>query len=411
MMQIMFIPFVHTKAKRIYLDFAAATPLRPSILKLMTPFFSEDFANPSAIHTQGVRARAAVEEARLKLARVLRIKPSGIYFTGHGTESNNIALLGVIAARHKAGVPYADMEVITTAIEHASVLRVCEHLASLGVVVKYVPVDNEGLIHAEHLARALTPKTVLMVLSYVNSEIGVIQPVAKLARIVRAFEVDTGVRIHMHLDAAQAPLWLSCALDALLVDSIALDAGKCYGPKGIGVLACTGNVDIDPIQFGGLQEGGLRPGTENTGLIVGAVAALCEAQAHYAERAGIVTGLRDYFFDLLLAIPGCVANGSRTARIANNVHISIAGMDAEFAVVSLDHAGICCATKSACGGARGEGSAVVYTLSADPARARATIRFTLGEETTKKDLDVTAQTLRVHVAKLKAAQEKLTQIQ
>jgi len=303
---------------------------------------------------------------------------------------------------------YSNMEVVTTTIEHASILSVCAHLETLGVTVKYLPVDGEGRLQISTLEEALTSKTALVTIHYVNSEIGVVQPIAKCVRIVREKEKVFGIKIPVHVDAAQAPLWLSCALDALQCDSLTLDAGKCYGPKGVGVLAFRQDFAFEPYFFGGSQEGGYRPSTENIALIVGASQALCIAQEHYEERSKKVASLRDRFFSELLAIENLVINGSREYRVANNVHTSVLGVESEFAVVSLNEKGIACATKSACGGARGDGSSVVHAIYNDSARATSTIRFTLGEETTPEELSYVVEVLNNHIKNTRKMNEKLT---
>ena len=394
--------------KRIYLDYASATPIRKEVAEKMQPYFGDTYGNAGAIHREGVQARKAIENARAELAKTLRVRPSGIVFTGSGTESNNLAIIGVIETCRKRGVVYEDMEVVSTRLEHASVLQVLEHLQSLGVVVRYAHTDEYGLIETTSFTECLTPKTVLVVLGYVNSEIGVVQHVSKLTRIVRAYEKKHGTSVLVHADAAQAALWLSCALDALAVDTLALDAGKCYGPKGVGVLVLKQGVTLVPYFFGGSQEHGLRPGTENTASIVGAVDALVRAQKNYVVRAKKVSILRDVFISQLLTVPGVVLNGSHEDRVANNVNISIAGIDSEFAVIVLDEQGIACATKSACGGAKGDGSAVVEAITGDKTRAMSTLRFTLGEETTLAELTHTTVILRVHIEKTRNALQKLT---
>ena len=391
--------FWKTTKKRIYLDYASATPVRKEIVESMMPFWHGDFGNAGAIHSEGVVVKNAIAHAREKLARVLHVRPQGIVFTGSGTESNNLALIGAIQARHKAGVPYDDMEVISTAIEHASVLEVLKHLQELGVTVIYTALDEEGVIGTQSFKKSLTPKTVLVTCALVNSEIGTIQPIGKLARIVRAFEKEQGTTILVHVDGAQAPLWLSCALDSLGADIISLDAGKCYGPKGVGVLAFKHGVQLTPHFFGGDQEGGLRPATENTALIVGAVEALCIAQMHFKEQRERISTLRNVFIEELEKIEGVVLNGSREERVANNVNISLLGIDSEFAVIVLDEKGIACATKSACGGAKGDGSLVVQTISNDSSRATSTVRFSLGEATTKEELEYTVLILKEHIHK------------
>lgn len=399
--------FWKTTKKRIYLDYASATPVRSEVVEAMAPFWQNDFGNAGAIHREGVIAKNAIARAREKVARMVHVRPQGIVFTGSGTESNNLALIGAIEARRRAGVLYSDMEVVSTAIEHASVLEVLTYLQTLGVGIVYVALDEQGIIVTESFKKGLTVKTVLVTFALVNSEIGTIQPIGKLSRIVRAFEKDTATNILIHVDGAQAPLWLSCTLDSLGVDMISLDAGKCYGPKGVGVLAYKHGVQLTPHFFGGDQEGGLRPGTENTALIVGAVESLCIAQTHCKDRCERIATLRDAFIEDLEKIEGVVLNGSREERVANNVNISVTGIDSEFAVITLDEKGIACATKSACGGAKGDGSLVVQTISNDKARATSTIRFSLGEATTVAELECTVSALKDHVVKTRAAFAKM----
>lgn len=394
--------------KRIYLDYASATPVRAEVLNAMLPYFKERYGNAGAIHHEGVEAKNAIRMARAKLAEKLHVRPQGIIFTASGTESNNLAIMGVVESKLKEGVPYTEMEIVSTAIEHASVHEVLTHLESRGVSVIRVATDMDGIIDIEAYSQSLSPLTILVTFAYVNSEIGVIQPSGKLARIVRAYEKENGTKICVHVDAAQAPLWLSCAQDTLQVDMVSLDAGKCYGPKGVGVLVQRHGVALEPYLFGGDQEGGHRPGTENTALIVGAVESLCIAQSTFQERSERVTKLRDAFIGMLLSIDGCVLNGSSTERVANNVNISIRGIDSEFAVISLDEQGVSCATKSACGGAKGDGSAVVHKITGDTMRSQETIRFTLGEETTLQELKDTTEILRAHVLHMRLAHQKLT---
>lgn len=391
------------------MDYAAATPVRNQVRKVMGPFFSKTFANPSAIHQEGVAAREAIEMQRVRLARVLKARPEGVYFTGSGTESNNLAILGVFEKKHKDGRAYADMEVVSTKLEHPSVLEALRELERRGVVVRYVEVDEEGVIKVEALKAVLTEKTVLVTFAYINSEIGVMQEVGKIARAVRAFEKDKGTRVYVHTDAAQAPLWASCELDHLLVDIVSLDAGKCYGPKGVGVLVLRRGVEIAPVLFGGPQEGGLRPATENTPAVVGAVEAIVIAQERHESLSQTVCKLRDFLAAELLKINGVVLNGSKEHRVANNVNVSVRGVDGEYAVVVLDEAGIACSTRSACSGATGAGSSVVMAISGDQDRASSSIRFTLGEETTRAELQKAADVLAQHVEKTRTAMNSLTQ--
>jgi cysteine desulfurase len=405
--QIMF-TFLKPKSKRIYLDYASATPVARDVYEAMQPFWQTHFANPSSIHKEGVVARQAISDARTALARSLSVRPTGVVFTASGTESNNLAIFGLIEARRALGVSYSEMEIISSPIEHPSVSAVLTALQQKGVTIHYLPVDNEGKVVLSKLTDLLSNNTVLVTVAYVNSEIGVVQDIATIARVVRAYETKHSVRICVHTDAAQAPLWLSCNLSSLQVDVLSLDAGKCYGPKGVGILAFRHKVALEPYLYGGGQEFGLRSGTENTPLIIGASVALVRAQREYADQAKRVTLLRDYLLEAVLTIPGVTVNGSRTARVANNINISIAGVEAEFAVISLDAEGIAVATKSACSSGTGGGSAVVRAISGDQARAETTLRITLGRETTRQEIDTLLRFLRKHIEKVRSATTLLT---
>lgn len=397
------------KANRVYLDYAAASPVSAAVERAMAPYWQTEFANPSSIHAEGVRARRAIDEARLSLARVLHIKPEHVVFTGNGTESNNLLIFGVIEALVQSGRPYEEMEIITTELEHPSVTEALAHVAKRGVCIKNAAVSAEGLVDVASLTALLSPKTVLVTMSYVQSEIGVVQPVAAIARAVRAYERDTQQRIVVHTDAAQAPLWLPCQLDSLQVDAISLDAGKCYGPKGVGVLAWHGNLALTPQHYGGGQEFGLRSGTEHTPLVVGASTAIVAAQQQYKEVAERTTALRDTCIKALLTIPELVLNGSATSRVANNINVSIKGVNAEFAVISLDQAGFAIATKSACSGAAGGGSTVIKAMTGDTERSETSLRITLGIDTNANDLQRFVEALRRHVEKVRTSQQSLTQ--
>lgn len=392
--------------RRIYLDHAAATPLVPEAV-LAIRAAERLFGNPSAIHSEGVAASVALSGARAKLARLTGVRETGIVFTASGTEANNLAIIGTLEARRQAGLAYEEMEVVTTAVEHPSVTNTVAYLERLGVRIHRVPVDARGQVVIEALEQALSTKTVLVTLSYVNSEVGTTADTSKVARAITNLERKTGKRPVFHLDAAQAPLWLSCQLPPLKADIITFDAAKCGGPKGVGILAHRHGVTLAPTLFGGPQERGLRPGTENVAGVFGAVAAFEAAEAGRAERVARVTELREFFIKELLAIPGVVLNGTRDARVANNVNISVPGIDTEFAVVSLDAAGIAASTKSACSGAGGGESAVVLAMTGDTARAKATIRFTLGPQTTKPELVRTVAILRTHLEKMRAFTDSL----
>jgi len=391
------------KSKRTYLDYAAATPVAKEVQSMMRPYFIEHFGNPSAIHKEGVVAREAVEDARLKVARTLNVRPEGVVFTGGGTEANNLAIYGFLRNVTEGDIPFSDVEIISTKIEHPSILKVLDHLKDLGVTVRYIVLNEYGLIDKKHFESLLSKRTALVTCAYANSEIGVVQDVKRLTRIVRKFNKKNKTLIKVHLDASQAPLWLPCQMDMLGVDLMTLDGGKCYGPKGVGVLARQHGVDLRGIILGGDQEYGLRAGTENTALIVGCAEALVRAQDERKSRSEATASLRDFAIEKILKeIPSSVLNGPEKERLANNVNISILGIDSEFAVVVLDSKGIATSTKSACSGASGNGSSVVREITGDEDRALSTMRFSLGEETTRKELDMAIACLKEHVEKMQS---------
>ncbi len=389
--------------RRIYIDNAASTPLHTEVKEVMKPFLEANFGNPSAIHEEGVLAREAVDFARLKVARALGIKTGGVIFTGSGTESNNLAILGYLEALHKSGKTYAGMEIITTKIEHPSILSLLPTLEQKGVKVHFAQVNEYGIIDTTQFIKLLSPQTVLVTFAYANSEVGVVQPVSRLVRKIRQYEKEQGSEIIVHLDGAQALLWLPCGLEQLGVDFLSLDAGKFNGPKGVGILARRKQFKLSPIMFGGGQEGGDRPGTENVLAIVGAGEAISLATRDYEERAYKVSQLRDKIITLIgQELPEAFINGPQYKnRLANNINLSLPGFDTEYAVIFLDAHGIACSTKSVCAGAGSGISHVVKEITQDEVRAKSTIRLSLGEATTSEEMIYVVSVLVKYVAKMK----------
>lgn len=390
------------KKPRIYLDYAAATPLSKTVFAAMKPFLTTSFANASAIHLEGVTARQAVEAARTNIARTLQVREEFVTFTSGGTESNNLAIIGTVEQLIQQGRPLEDMEIVTTTIEHPSVMNTMRALQKRGVTIKYVSVDAKGLVSLGELQSLLTAKTILFSVAYANSEIGVVQKTHAIKKALTAAEKKFGSTILFHLDAAQAPLWLSCQFDSLYADLLALDVGKCHGPKGVGVLVRSRRVTLAPTLYGGGQESGLRPGTENVAGVVGASVALKDAQKDFKARSEKTALVRDAAIEHLLAeIPQAILNGPYgEERLANNINISIPGLDTEFATVVLDKHGFAVSTKSACAGAGGGESAVVKAISNDAARAGSTLRISLAPQTTFKDVVLLTKILKSHTQKM-----------
>ena len=387
--------------KRIYMDNAATTPLDRRVLLAMRPYFSEKFGNPSSIHSEGVAGRKAVESARKSVAKILSARAEEIIFTSGGTESNNLAIFGVVKSLEKKGVPISKMHFITTAIEHSSILECFRELESLGAKVDYALVGEDGLVLPQTIAALLRSETVLVSVGFVNNEIGVVQPILKISKLLRNF---APTKPFFHSDGSQAPLYFDCSAPRLGVDLLTFDGHKMYGPKGVGSLYIRRTVPLLPILIGGGQERGFRSTTENVPGIVGFARAFEIAAAGREKESARLMALRDYFHSEVLNPPErtedgssvragnagirnkIIVNGSIENRSPNNVNISIPGLDTEFAVLKLDAAGIACSTKSSCLGSEG-GSYVVRALGGQKERAFSTLRFTFGRQTAKKDID------------------------
>lgn len=390
--------------KYVYLDYAAATPLLPAVFAVMEPILQNEYGNAGSVHRVGLRAKGLVEAARDEVARSLEVRPEFVTFTSGGTEGNNLAIFGTVEALRQSGREYKDMEVITTRIEHPSISEAFAQLAELGVGVHYVAVNAEGKVALDDLRAKLSAKTVLVSVAYANSEIGTVQSVRSIKKTLHEVEQKFGTKIFFQVDAAQAPLWLSCRFDSVSADLLVLDAGKCGGPKGVGVLVRSRRAELKAVNFGGGQEQGLRSGTENVAGIVGAAKAFQLAQVDWQSRAERVSQVRDFGIELLLKnIPGAVLNGATgEARLANNINISLPGLDTEYATIWLDAKGFAVSTKSACAGAGGGESAVVREISADPARATSTLRISLGPDTTTAELEALTKALKTHIELMKA---------
>jgi cysteine desulfurase len=357
----------------IYLDHAAATPLDPAVLDAMLPFLQRQFANPSSLYHAARETREAVERARRSIAGVLGSKSTEIVFTSGGTESNNLAVQGVL--RSHPGAHWA-----TTAIEHDSVLGI--HPKPAVVCVKAY-----GIVETARVAEAITDQTVLLSVMLANNEIGTIQPVADIAKLVAAVRADRARRgvnlpLYLHTDACQAPNYLDLHVARLGVDLLTLGGSKIYGPKGTGVLYVRTGTGLEPLQFGGGQERGRRSGTENVAGAVGLAKALELAAALRTDEARRLTLLRDEFARrLLAALPGATLNGDPKRRLPNNLNFTIPRAEGEALVLYLDNAGIQASTGSACSTGSLDPSHVLTAIGRTPAEAQCSLRLTLGRGT------------------------------
>lgn len=385
--------------KRIYADFAATTPLRKEVKKAMEKV-CRNWANPSAIYREGVQSKKMLETERVKCAHILGVKSSEIFFTSGGTEANNAIIQGILRTKLEKGMK--NIHVVTTTIEHSSILETLKLFSQHGVKVTYINPDKNGIVSPKEVLNAIRPETVLITVMYANNEIGTIQAISKIGagvRKIRAEKISRDKKSHLpvfHVDASQAPLWLSCEIEGLRADAMTLDAHKMQGPKGVGALVVRDHVSWEPLMIGGGQERDKRPTTESLELITGFTKALELAQKERKEKTEKTKKIQKYFFEKLAAeLPQAMINGSLEKRLANNVNISLSYIsDPEMTVLQLDKAGIACSTKSSC--LKGEeNSYVVASLGGDSWRAKNTLRFTFSPDISKKDIDVIILSLKM----------------
>ena len=365
---------------KIYLDYAATTPVDPKTLREMLPYLKKDFGNPSSIYNIGQEARSAVNKSREIVAGFLGCNSKEIIFTGSATEANNLAIFGAVKA---AGI--VKPHVITSQIEHHAVLEPCEELKKQGVEVTFLPIDKDGLIRVSDVKKAMKPNTVLVSIMYANNEIGTVQPISEIAKIVK----KTNPKTLFHTDAVQAVNYLDCDVKRLGVDLFNLSSHKIYGPKGVGALYIKSGTKIKPLICGGGHEGGLRSGTENVPGIVGLAAAIREVQNPKTRIQNIkIRQLRDKMIKTILkVIPDTTLNGSSIHRLPNNVNISFKGAEGEAMVISLDEKGIAVSTGSACSSGSLEASHVLLALGLREQQAHGSLRITLGKHTTLREID------------------------
>ncbi|MBX9765462.1 cysteine desulfurase [Patescibacteria group bacterium] len=391
--------------RRIYLDFASATPVLPAVARAVYTAMEEIGGNPSATHTKGREAYDALQGARTEVARALSVKPEEILFTSGGTESNNLAIRGVARALHARGVPYEKLHIVTSSIEPASVLEAVSMLEELGVRATYLKPAFDGVITPESVLDALTPETFLVTIAHVNSEAGTISPIHEIAQSIRRYK-DRGLSTFkekapefsfpvLHTDAAQSPLYLDASPHVLHADLVSYDAQKIMGPKGVGVLYRNFSVPLAAIMGGGTQERGIRPGTENVPGIMGTALAFTLAKERRIKREERVRMLRDGFIEKMLKeIPTAKLIGHPKRRIANNALFAIPGVDGEYLAVLMDAEGISVTPRSACGGSGGGYSHVVAELTGDTELAKGTIRFSLGPDTEEWELSEAIRALK-----------------
>jgi len=361
--------------KRIFLDYASITPVAKEVSKVM----AKQYGNPSALYAEAIEAKEAVAKAKEKIAGVLHCRKDDMVFTSGGTESNNLAVLGIADK---------NSHIITTAIEHPSISEACR-----GFDVTILPVDENGQVHPKDVRENLRPNTVLVSVMYANNEIGTIQPIKEIGRIIKEFRAKHNTKTYFHTDACQAALYLPLHVDSLGVDLMTLDGIKMYGPRGMGLLYIRKGVDTNPILFGGGQQENMRSGTEHVAGIVGFAEALEIAEKLKEKESKRLIEIRDYAIEKILKkFPNSVLNGSME-RLPNNVNICFPGLDAEFAVIALDVAGIACSYSSSCRTLKEDSSSYVVEALGKLDCKNSSLRFTFGRETKKGDIDALAVAL------------------
>jgi len=377
--------------KVIYLDNAATTKTSPEVVEAMMPFFTENYGNPSSVYQLASTSKKGIEDAREQIAKVIGAKTNEIYFTGGGSEANNWAIKATSDAYQDKG-----KHIITSKIEHHAVLHTCEYLEKQGFEVTYLNVDEAGIVKMDELKAAIRPDTILISIMYANNEIGTIQPIKEIGEIAKEH------KILFHTDAVQVFAQLLINVDDCHIDLLTGSGHKFNGPKGIGFLYIRQGVKIRSFIHGGAQERKRRAGTENVPGIVGIGKAAEIAVATMEERGVRKRELRDYLISRLKQeVPYCQLNGDPGRRLPNNVNMSFRFIEGESLLIMLDMKGICASSGSACTSGALDPSHVLLAMGLSHEVAHGSLRLTLGEDTTKEDLDYTVTMIQEIVQKLR----------
>lgn len=368
----------------MYFDHSATTKVKEQVLKEMLPFFATEYGNPSSIYGLGRKTKRAIEEARARVARAINAKPKEIYFTGCGSESDNLAIKGIAYSLREKGT-----HIITSKIEHHAVLNSCKSLEKEGFEVTYLNVNKDGLINLAELENAITDKTILITIMTANNEIGTIEPITNIGEIARKHH------IYFHTDSVQAIGNLKIDVQKMHIDSLSMSAHKFYGPKGVGALYVREGVPFIKIQDGGHQEKDKRAGTENVAGIVGMGKAIELSYKNFESYNNKLLDLREYYISKIEEnIPDVKLNGHRTKRLPGNANISFKGVNGGDILLKLDAKGICASTGSACNSSSSEPSHVLTAIGLQPEYLQGSLRTTFGDENTKAQIDYLIENLK-----------------
>lgn len=375
----------------VYFDNAATTKMSQVALDAMIPCLETVYANASSLHTPGQKSKEVLEKAREEIAACIGAQPNEIYFTSGGSEADNQAIVSAA----KWGTRRNKKHIISTTFEHHAVLHTLQKLEKEGYEVTYLDVHENGIVQPEEVAAAIRPDTCLVTIMYANNEIGSIQPIAEIGAVCK----EKGV--YFHTDAVQAVGHLPINVKEQNIDMMSASAHKFHGPKGVGFLYARKGILLSNIIEGGAQERGKRAGTENIPAIVGMAATLKDVLAHQEENAAKMTALRDRLIDGLLTIPHSKLNGDRTKRLPGNVNFCFEGIEGESLLLMLDMKGIAASSGSACTSGSLDPSHVLLAIGLPHEIAHGSLRLTLGEDTTKEDLDYTLEQLKEIIGKLR----------
>ena len=381
-----------SSTKRIYIDHASGRPVEPSVIEAMLPYMRSSYGNPSSLHVFGQEAKRAVEEARVMVAELINAeKKESIIFTSGATESNNLAIKGAANRNKDKGT-----RILTSSVEHMSVVNPCKFLTTKGFEVLFLPVDKYGFINLESLQKELTDKTVLVSIVYANGEIGTIEPIKEISEIVHAKNV------YLHVDATAACGQIPVDVKNEGIDLLTISSNDMYGPRGLGALYVKEGVRLEPLLHGGGQERGLRSGTENVAGIVGFGKAAEIAKKEMSTESVRLTKLRDRFIDnLLKPIPYSFLNGHRTTRLPDNVSVRYSFIEGESMLLSLDMMGVYASSGSACTAKTLEPSHVLLAIGLKHEEAHGSLMFTLGRHNTEEDVDYAASLMPDIVKRLR----------
>lgn len=378
--------------RKVYMDHAAGMPVDPRVLEAMKPYFTENYGNPSSSHSFGANARNVLMESREKVARLIGAeKPEEVIFTSGGTDSNNLAIRGVAYRNKEKG-----NHIITTTIEHMSVLNICKYLQKQGFEITYMPVDKHGMVDPEKLKDEITDKTVLISVMYANSEIGTIQPIREIGKIAHENQ------IYFHVDAVAAAGKVPANVKEENIDLLSISSNDMYGPKGMGALYIKSGVKIQPIIQGGGQEGGLRSGTENIPGIVGMGRAAEIAREEMADEGRRLSKLRDKLINGVRdTIERSYLNGHPTKRLPNNANLRFSYIEGESLILGLDMLGVQVSSGSACTSKTLEPSHVLLAIGLAHEEAHGSLVFTMGKQNSEEDVDYVLEVLPGVVKRLR----------